>query len=339
MHVQNTDIAILGGGLSGLAIADLLEAAGADWRLDEARARLGGRILGRAAACYDLGPGWTWPGDRRVSALAQRLGVLIFPQYATGRLVFQDEGGAVRRDLDMALMAGARRVAGGMTALIEGIGVDLPPARMHLRSSISAIEATGEGFKLSTVTRQTFHARRVVIALPPRVALQSINGLASLAPSAAANIPTWMAGQAKAVAIYDRPFWRDFGLSGEAISHRGPLVQIHDASPADGAEGALTGFLGPRPVTEAAIAAQLSALFGEAAARPRAVFIQDWGEEPVTTSDADRASPGQPQAQGAAALHRNDHLIWAGAEAALESTGLVEGALAAAEYAAAKLLG
>lgn len=33
---MQTDILIVGGGLSGLALADKLERAGRDWRLDEA---------------------------------------------------------------------------------------------------------------------------------------------------------------------------------------------------------------------------------------------------------------------------------------------------------------
>ncbi|MFS0906790.1 hypothetical protein AB3N02_27595 [Priestia aryabhattai] len=52
-----------------------------------------------------------------------------------------------------------------------------------------------------------------------------------------------MAGQAKAVAIYDRPFWRELGLSGFVSSWVGPLQEIHDASP-DVGSGALFGFLG-----------------------------------------------------------------------------------------------
>jgi monoamine oxidase len=147
-----------------------------------------------------------------------------------------------------------------------------------------------------------------------------------------------MAGQAKAVAVYNRPFWRDLGLSGEAISHIGPLSQIHDASPAEGAEAALIGFVGRRPVSAEDIINQLVALFGPEAASPYKVLVQDWDEEPETTSLADRQHPGQPNAHMAAKLQMEGNLIWAGAEAALESTGLVEGALAAAEQAAARLL-
>ncbi|MEL6769196.1 MAG: FAD-dependent oxidoreductase, partial [Pseudomonadota bacterium] len=62
------DVAIIGGGVAGLAAADALERAGWDWVLIEARPRLGGRVLSRpapgtpeGAARYDLGPAWLWP--------------------------------------------------------------------------------------------------------------------------------------------------------------------------------------------------------------------------------------------------------------------------------------
>ena len=39
-----------------------------------------------------------------------------------------------------------------------------------------------------------------------------------------------MVGQAKALALYDRPVWRETGLSGSAFSRVGPLGELHDAS-------------------------------------------------------------------------------------------------------------
>src|SRR3546814_5242306 len=54
---------------------------------------------------------------------------------------------------------------------------------------------------------------------------------------------TCMAPHAKYVAIYDAPFWREQGLSGEVRSARGPMGEIHDAS-MPGGSAALFGFLG-----------------------------------------------------------------------------------------------
>ncbi|MCO4093391.1 MAG: NAD(P)/FAD-dependent oxidoreductase [Acidovorax sp.] len=58
-------IVVIGGGLSGLYAAHLLEQAGQRVLLIEARERLGGRILSRGHADdrhrLDLGPSWFWP--------------------------------------------------------------------------------------------------------------------------------------------------------------------------------------------------------------------------------------------------------------------------------------
>ncbi|KFA90172.1 hypothetical protein Q664_29805 [Archangium violaceum Cb vi76] len=51
---------------------------------------------------------------------------------------------------------------------------------------------------------------------------------------------TWMAPHAKYVAVFDEPFWRRLGLSGEARSRVGPLAEVHDASDCGG-EAALFG--------------------------------------------------------------------------------------------------
>ena len=55
------DVAIVGGGVCGLALAHSLQARHVDWRLFEARPRLGGRVLTATSASgtpQDLGPTW-----------------------------------------------------------------------------------------------------------------------------------------------------------------------------------------------------------------------------------------------------------------------------------------
>ncbi len=45
------------------------------------------------------------------------------------------------------------------------------------------------------------------------------------------------------MAIYERPFWREKGLSGQATSDIGPARVVFDNSPPDGVPGVLLGFL------------------------------------------------------------------------------------------------
>jgi monoamine oxidase len=81
--------------------------------------------------------------------------------------------------------------------------------------------------------------------------------------------------------------------------------------------------------------AQLARLFGPAAATPVDVLIKDWSTDPATATPADRApSAGHPAYRPLAPTGR---LFFAGTEAAPEDGGFLEGALAAAEAAYAKL--
>ena len=110
-----------------------------------------------------------------------------------------------------------------------------------------------------------------------------------------------MASHAKVVAIYDKPFWRATGLSGDGISHRGPLTEIHDASPTSSTKGALFGFVGvPAPMRlygEFDIARlaveQLATMFGPDAARPIDILVQDWAREEFTATSDDENEPSQ----------------------------------------------
>ena len=109
-----------------------------------------------------------------------------------------------------------------------------------------------------------------------------------------------MAPHAKYVAIYDRPFWREQGLSGEARSACGPLGEILDAS-IPGGSAAPFGFPGipaqmrqglPEDVLRSHCRTQLARLFGPLAATPRTELFKDWALDRYTATAADLDSPG-----------------------------------------------
>lgn len=324
---MTTGVCIIGAGLSGLALASALRAEGQNVMLLEARARVGGRILSQNG--YDLGPSWIWSHNRRMLALLHRLGLATFAQHAAGRLVFEDAGGAIRRDLDFATMSGALRVEGGLARVTQALAAELGD-RLRLACPVQSVAEEADGVTVTT-TGGRIRAARIVLALPPRLA----SGLGI----AVTDIPTWMAGHAKLVAVYRTPFWRDAGLNGDAISHRGPLAEIHDASPIGARSGALFGFahLGAarQPGFREAAIAQMVRLFGRDAATPDEVIIKDWSMDPATATHADRTPPlGHPTYTAVPATRR---LIFAGTEASSEEGGFLEGALAAAEAAYATL--
>ncbi|MEM1047980.1 MAG: FAD-dependent oxidoreductase [Pseudomonadota bacterium] len=355
-----TDILIVGAGVTGLRLAGILNKDKCDYLVVEARDRIGGRVLSSALSTladgvYDMGPAWFWPGQPRVADLAAKLGLTVFDQYAKGRMVFEDPSGAIRRDLEMAPMAGSLRIAGGLGALTGGLATALPADRVHLNTVVTGLTQTDDGILAASAASDgpaAVRANKVVLAIPPRLAAERVAFDPVLPPEAheaMRAVPTWMAGHAKVVAVYERPFWREAGLSGDAISRRGPLAEIHDASPHAAGEGALFGFVGVpagarraagRDLTDAAIR-QLTALFGPQASQPLAVHIQDWAAERFTATKADEMPPAGHPTYGLPAPMQDlwgGHLVLASAETGQQHGGFIEGALEAAEAAAHALL-
>jgi monoamine oxidase len=358
VHMIETDVIIIGGGLSGLAVADKLTRNERDWILLEARDRLGGRILSLPTAetvrRFDLGPAWLWPHNERMLATCERLGIRLFEQHAEGNLIFQDASGMVRRDLAFSTMAGALRIEGGIALLIERLAEMLPQERLRVMHRVVRLSRQGDSIEVEAMASGVparFSANSVVLALPPRIVAKTIVFAPELPKDAAAalsSVPTWMASHAKAIAVYDEPFWRSQGFSGDAISHHGPMLEIHDASPCDGAVGALFGFIGT-PVRErsgsedemrASVIAQLVELFGREAATPKMYFYTDWASEPETATTADyqllshHPTYGMPPSLSGL---WDGCLVIAGTEVGEENGGFLEGALEAASAAIAIL--
>ena len=318
----------------------------------EARARIGRRLLSHPteAGAYDLGPAWVWPAIQpRIARAVQAAGLALTEQAEAGGFAYQDQTGRTQRlPHGFAQEPPSMRITGGITALVEAVVTGLAPGVVRQEHAVRRIALTGTGVAVIAETRSgpvTLHAARAALALPPRL-IAGIEILPALPPSvqaALAAVPGWMAGQAKALALYDRPVWREAGLSGSAFSQAGPLGELHDASLPGTAEAALFGFFSWPPALRAArsaalpelVARQLGTLFGAEAARPREVIIQDWATDPFTATEADQANGNvHPDYRPIAMLAPWDERITlAGAEMAPEFGGYLEGALAAAEAA------
>lgn len=351
---MNTDILIIGGGLAGLSLASQLHAAGRTFLVVEARERFGGRIKTETlgGGYFDMGPAWFWPGQPRMQALTQRLGLMVFEQYCDGILTFEDETGKVEFGRGFASMQGSYRLQGGLQALTGALANALPDACLHLGADVTSIRKTDAGVAASLASGDVVTAKQIVLALPPRVAATRIEFQPTLphkTSQAMQGIATWMAGQAKAVAVYDTPFWRDAGLSGDATSRRGPMVEIHDASPAKGGPYALFGFIGvpassrkDEALLRMHLHQQLVRLFGPKAAQPPALFVKDWAFDPRTATADDRAPAyAHPQYGLPHALRHlwDGRLLFGGTEVAATFGGYLEGALEAADSAFQSLQG
>lgn len=358
---MNEPIIIVGAGLSGLRAASMLISRGIACSVLEARGRIGGRIISSAAVDrpelgkFDLGPTWFWPQHEPViSNLVRELGLRAFEQHTEGAILFEQSQNAPiqRHVLPEGAVEESVRLIGGIGSLIDAVAATLPQGTVELNTSVTAINMDGEGTitleaELADGKKKSIRAGAVILALPPRIVAQSIAFSPSLPAELMTSLidkPTWMAGQAKAVAIFNRPFWREDGLSGQVMSWRGPLQEIHDASPPDTGYGALFGFfglpvkmrheLGEEKVLKLVVD-QLTRLFGPSAEKPISLLYKDWSSDPDTAVDDD-AKPlktfpnyGRPTSAGAWAKK----IIFAGTETSSEHGGHLEGALRSAERA------
>ncbi len=242
----------------------------------------------------------------------------------------------------------AVRIAGGMAMLVDAIRSQLAPGNLLLGHRVLGIDCGREFVTLemedSEGQRSSLHAYSVLLALPARLAATTI-GFSPPLPkhllSQWRTTETWMAPHAKYVAVFDEAFWRDEGLSGDARSLVGPLMEVHDAS-IPGGEAALFGFLGipgavrkrlPENEIKMMCRAQLGRLFGSRAETPKGEFLKDWSDDPLTSTEEDlQPSHGHsrpPQFTPATGVWKN-RIVGIASEWSRQFPGYVAGAIDAA---------
>ncbi|MDD5275124.1 MAG: FAD-dependent oxidoreductase [Methylovulum sp.] len=355
-------IAIVGAGLSGLALAGRLLESHRDIAVFEARSRCGGRILSPSPAgagfAVDLGPTWVWPAQQpRITALAGRLGLELFRQWDLGHSLYQNDANTTPMVFtDTETHADARRIKGGCGQLVAGLVQGLPDEMLHMHHQLLRLTDCGTYVELEFKTGQGlahYQAQQVVLAVPPRLLAGSVVFEPALAPNLLQlmqGTPTWMAGHAKAMLVYKDAFWRRQGYSGNAWLHYPGtvLAELYDACTAQGEASALFGFFGlpaalrasHRDGLEAWAVQQTVRLFGTEAASPLQVIIQDWSAEPFTATEDDLTPPTSHPVYGHRPLcldHWQDKLYFCGTETAQAHGGYLEGALEASERVFAAL--
>jgi len=133
------------------------------------------------------------------------------------------------------------RVVGGSQQISIKMAKQLGKA-VRLSSPVQTIRMKGKEAEVRS-GKETWLAKRIVNTLPPALN-PTIRSLPALPPGRMQleqRVP--MGTVIKCLAVYDRPFWRDAGLSGMATSNVGPAKLTYDNSPPDGSPGVLLGFI------------------------------------------------------------------------------------------------
>jgi monoamine oxidase len=262
-------------------------------------------------------------------------------------LFYTHSGGGV--DTLAGTRGGAQqdRFVGGSQLVALGLAEQLGD-RLRLRVPVRRVDHRDAGVSvLADGVLAT--GRDVVVAVPPTLAarIDYQPALPGYRDQLTQRVP---AGSViKCNVVYDAPFWRDDGLTGQATGDKGPVKITFDNSPPSGSPGVLLAFL------EGAHARQLNRLapserrqavigslvdyFGPQAKSPVDYVELDWSEEEWTRGCYGAHFPTGVWTQYGPALRAPiGHIHWAGAETATVWSGYMDGAVQSGERAAAEIL-
>jgi monoamine oxidase len=192
--------------------------------------------------------------------------------------LFTTAGGAQ----ESRFVGGSQRVA---LAVAKKLG-----SRVVLKEPVREIDRASDGVTVISDGVEV-RASRAVVAVPPVLAAK-IHFSPALPSEKAKLLKSIVPGNLKKwEAIYDRPFWRDARLSGQAASDVGPANSTFDNSPPEGTPGIVFGFVGgdasagipDNPSAHrAALTENLVTFFGEQARGMANYIEEDWTAEAWT---------------------------------------------------------
>jgi monoamine oxidase len=240
------------------------------------------------------------------------------------------------------------RIVGGTQQISDRLAATLGPDRVRLGVAVSAILQDPSGVTVESSLR-SWRSKRIVVAVP--LAIAGRIAYEPLLPEARSQIHqrVAMGSTVKIFATYERAFWRERGLSGEAVGTSGAISVAFDNSSHDGSVPCLLGFVVghaarlfatmPREKRRAQMLEELARFFGPEAKSPVEYAEIDWGEERFSGGcPMGNFPPGALSAFGHALRTPMGRIHWAGTETARQCVGYMEGAVESGDRVAEEIL-
>jgi monoamine oxidase len=250
--------------------------------------------------------------------------------------LFSIEDGAQENMVD----GGAGSIAQRMAAELDGLRLSAPVR--SISQTQGAVTVTTDGFVVD--------ARHVVVAVPPMLAVE-IAFDPPLPEDRMALYRAYAGGrETKTLVVYDEPFWRDEGFSGQTAGPGSPAEVTLDASPASGRPGVIASFSFGRVAEareamdpgerRASLLRTLAERLGPKAAQPvEVVETAWWTEEWSRGCSFAFLPPGVLTRYGPLVREPFGRVHWAGTETSALSHGAIDGAVRSGERAATEIVG
>ncbi len=255
--------------------------------------------------------------------------------------------GTFERNFQTAEGAQEERFVGGSQQISLRVAAELGSS-VALNAHVRLITQDSKGVKVF-LDKGKVTAKQVIVAIPPaltaRIDYEPL--LPVLRDQLTQRAP--MGSYAKVDVVYDQPFWREEGLTGQTVSLNGPVRVTFDSTPDEGSPGVLLGFIGGSDARSwyglsaagrrQAVLDNFADYFGEKARNPREYVENAWAEERFTRGDPVAGlGPGTLLDFGTALRAPVGRIHWAGTETAEYWVGYMDGAVRSGERAAAEVL-
>jgi monoamine oxidase len=262
-------------------------------------------------------------------------------------LTYTHSGGGVNSLIGVRNGAQQDRIVGG-TQLIAARLAGTLAEPVRLNAPVRRIAQGPDGVTIDA-DDVVAHARRAIVSVPPVLAVRIAYdpALPTRRDQLLQNMP---AGSViKINVIYDEPFWRADGLTGQVAGDRSPIKFTFDNSPPSGRPGVIVCFLEgaqarvfgrlDEPERRRAVLSSLAGYLGPRAADPVDYVEQDWSAEEWTRGCYGAHMPPGAMTQFGPVLREPvGRIHWAGTETASVWSGYMDGALTSGERAAAEVL-
>jgi putrescine oxidase len=240
-----------------------------------------------------------------------------------------------------------RRVVGGMQAVSQRMA-DALGDDVHLGTPVRAIRSTDDGVVVES-DRVTVRAAYVVLAVPPNLytRISFSPPLPRLQHQMHQHISLGLV--IKVHAVYDRPFWREKGLSGTCFGASALVQEVYDNTAEGDARGTLVGFVSdekadalfalPAEQRRHAVLGSVASYLGDEALTPVVYYESDWASDEWTRGAyAASFDLGGLSRWGAAQTAPVGRLHWACSDIAGAGYQHVDGALRRGRAAAEEIL-